>query len=79
MTLFWYVLSTYRLICTRLYYYTIPVPVCTWYVRVRTGSEPVRTKYPIPVMRFTIPDALTTELQCWESEAARGGALAGAA
>jgi hypothetical protein len=30
--------------------------VCTGYVQVCTASEPVSTKYPIPVMRFTIPD-----------------------
>ena len=48
--------TQYVLVCTGLYYYTFPVPVCTKYVPVRTDSEPVRTKYPIPVMRFTIPD-----------------------
>ncbi len=51
--------TQYVLVCTSLYYYTFPVPVCTWYVLVRTGSEPVRTKYPIPVMLFTIPEVLT--------------------
>ncbi len=45
------------LVCTCLYYYTFPVPVCTRSVPVRTDSEPVRTKYPVPVMRVTIPDA----------------------
>ncbi len=48
--------SQYVLLCTCLYYYTFYVPVCTRYVLVRTGSKPVHTKYPIPVMRFTIPD-----------------------
>jgi hypothetical protein len=48
--------TQYVLVCTYLYYYTFPVPVCTKYILVRTDSEPVRTKYPIPVMRFTIPD-----------------------
>jgi hypothetical protein len=48
--------TQYVLVCTSLYYYTFVVPVCTWYVQVRTGSEQVRTKYPIPVMLFTIPD-----------------------
>jgi hypothetical protein len=53
------VCTQYVLVCTGLYYYAFPVPVCTKYVPVRTDSEPVRTKleYPIPVMRFTIPDA----------------------
>ncbi len=32
--------------------------LCTKYVPVRTDSEPVHTKYPIPVMRFTIPDGV---------------------
>jgi hypothetical protein len=60
---FWYILAIthwqYVLVCTGLYYYTFPVPVCTRYVLVRTASEPVCTKNPImiPVMRFTIPDA----------------------
>jgi hypothetical protein len=51
--------TQYVLVCTGLYYYTFPVPVCTRYVPVRTASEPatVRTKYPVPVMRLTIPDA----------------------
>ena len=48
--------TQYVLVCTGLYSYSIPVPVCARYVPVRTGSEPVRTKYPIPVMRLTIPD-----------------------
>ncbi len=48
--------TEYVLVCTSLYYYTFSVPLCTWYVLVRTSSKPVRTKYPIPVMRFTIPD-----------------------
>ncbi len=48
--------TQYVLVCTSLYYYTIPVLVCTEYALVRTGSEQVHTKYPIPVMRFTIPD-----------------------
>ncbi len=48
--------TPYVLVCTSLYYYTFPVPVCTWYILVRTSSEQVRTKYPIPVMLFTIPD-----------------------
>ena len=50
------IISEYVLVCTRMYYFTFPVPVCTKYVPVRTSSEPVRTKYPIPVMWFTIPD-----------------------
>ncbi len=53
--------TQYVLVCTGLYYYTFPVPVCTEYEPVRTDSEPVRTKYPIPVMRFTIPDVARTE------------------
>jgi hypothetical protein len=48
--------TQYVLVCTGLHYYTFPVPVCTEYVPVRTNSEQVRTKYPIPVMQFTIPD-----------------------
>ena len=51
--------TQYVLVCTGQYYYTFPVPVCTKYEPVRTDSEPVRTKYPIPVMRFTIPDGLS--------------------
>jgi hypothetical protein len=52
----------YVLVCTGLYdLLYIPVQVCTWYIPVRTmtvciGSEPVHTKYPVPVMRLTIPD-----------------------
>ena len=58
MTLFWYILTItqYVLVCTGLYYYTFPVLVCTRYIPVRTGSEQVHTKYPVPVMRLTIPD-----------------------
>jgi hypothetical protein len=40
------------LVCTGLYYYTFSVPV-------RTGTYkyvPVRTKYPVPVQWFRIPD-----------------------
>jgi hypothetical protein len=48
--------TQYILVCTSLYYYTIPVPVCTQYVPVRTSYEQVHTKYPVPVMRLTIPD-----------------------
>jgi hypothetical protein len=48
--------TKYLLVCTGLYYYTFPVPVCTWYVLVRTASEQVCTKYPVPVMHITIPD-----------------------
>ncbi len=57
MTLFWYIrtITQYVLVCTGLYYYTFPVLVCTQYVLVRTGSEPVHTKYPVPVMHLTIP------------------------
>jgi hypothetical protein len=51
--------TKYVLVCTGLYSYSFPVPVCTRYVLVRTGSEPVHTKYPVPVMRLTIPDART--------------------
>jgi hypothetical protein len=43
----------YILVCTGLYYYTFSVPERTstyWYV-------PVHTKNPVPVQRFTIPDA----------------------
>jgi hypothetical protein len=47
----------YVLVCTSLYYYSFPVPVCTRYVLVRTKSELVRTKYPVPVMQVTILDA----------------------
>ncbi len=32
------------------------VPVCTQFVPVRTNSELVHTKYPVPVMQVTIPD-----------------------
>ncbi len=49
--------TQYVLVSTGLYSYSFPVPVCTQYVPVRTGSEPVHTKYPVPVMRLTIPDA----------------------
>ena len=51
MTLFWYVLSTY-LVCTGLYYFAFSVPVRTGMYRYVL----VRTKNPIPVQRFTIPD-----------------------
>jgi hypothetical protein len=50
--------TQYILVGTGLYYYIFLVPVCTWYVPVRTASKPVHTKYPIPVMRFTIPGVL---------------------
>ncbi len=58
MTLFWYIhtITQYILVCTGLYYCTFPVLVCTRYVLVCTGSEPVHTKYPVPVIHFTIPD-----------------------
>jgi hypothetical protein len=46
--------TQYVLVCTGLYFSSFPVPVCTRYVPVRTGSEPV---HPVPVMRLTIPDA----------------------
>ncbi len=49
--------TQYILICTCLYYYLFPVPVCTRYELVHTASEAVLTKTPIPVMLFTIPDA----------------------
>jgi hypothetical protein len=51
MTLFWYVLSTYQyvLICTIIH-------VLYRYVPSRYQYVPVRTKYPVPVIRFTIPD-----------------------
>ncbi len=52
------VCNQYVLVCTGLYSYSFPVPVCTRYVQVRTGSEQVHTKYPVPVMRLTIPDVL---------------------
>ena len=45
-------------VCTSLYDYTFPVPVCTRYVPVRTVSLSVRTKYPDPVPLFTIPDVV---------------------
>ena len=48
--------TEYVLICTSLYDYTFPVPVCTRYVLVRTVILSVRTKYPDPVPLFTIPD-----------------------
>ena len=47
--------TKYVLVCTSLYYYTCPVSV-------RTGTYRyvlVRTKYPVPVIRFTIPAALS--------------------
>jgi hypothetical protein len=50
--------TQYVLVCTGLYSYSFPVPVCTRYVPVRTGSEPVHTKYPVLVMRLTIPDVI---------------------
>ena len=46
--------------CTALY--SVPT------VLVRTGYEPVRTKNPIPVMQFTIPDA---EVQTREERPSR--------
>jgi hypothetical protein len=55
--------TQYVRVCTGLYSYLIPVPVCTRYVPVRTGSEPVRTKYPVPVMRLTIPDVSTHNIR----------------
>ncbi len=54
--------TQYILVCTCLYYSTFPVPVCTRYALVRTASEPVHTKYPVPVMRLTIPDGVTVTL-----------------
>ena len=48
--------TEYVLVCTSLYHYTFPVPVCTRYVLVRTVILSVRTKYPDPVPLFTIPD-----------------------
>ena len=48
--------TEYVLVCTSLYDYTFPVPVCTRYVLVRTVILSVRTKYPDPVPLFTIPD-----------------------
>ena len=48
--------TKYVPVCTSLYDYTFPVPVCTRYVPVRTVSLSVRTKYPDPVPLFTIPD-----------------------
>ncbi len=53
--------TQYILVCTCLYYSTFPVPVCTRSILVRTDSETVRTKYPVPVMRVTIPDVLLQE------------------
>ncbi len=46
-------ITQYVLVCTGLYYYTFPVLVCTRYVLVRTASEQVHTKYPVPVMHLT--------------------------
>ncbi len=65
MTLFWYVLSMhwYVLVCTiiHLLYWSVPSKV-----PARTDSEQVCTKYPIPVMRFTIPDvAYPAETLAW--------------
>ena len=48
--------TEYVLVCTSLYDYTFPVPVCTRYVPVRTVSLYVRTKYPDLVQPVTIPD-----------------------
>ena len=50
--------TEYVLVCTSLYDYTFPVPVCTRYVLVRTVSLSVRrrTKYPDLVQPVTIPD-----------------------
>jgi len=48
--------TEYVLVCTSLYDYTFPVPVCTRYVLVRTVSLSVRTKYPDLVRPVTIPD-----------------------
>jgi hypothetical protein len=59
--------TKYILVCTCRYYYDtfpVPGPVCTRYVLVRTASKQVRTKYPIPVMRFTIPDARRAHGPC---------------
>ncbi len=55
--------TQYVLVCIGLYSYSFPVLVCTRYVLVRTGSEPVHTKYPVPVMRLTIPDAVGLEIK----------------
>ncbi len=57
--------TQYILVCTCLYYDPFPVPVCTWYVLVHTASEQVHTKYPIPVMLFTIKVMIPDE---WLSE-----------
>ncbi len=49
--------TQYVPVCTSLYQHRFPVPVCTKYVPVRTASEPLRTKYPVPVMHVTIAAA----------------------
>jgi hypothetical protein len=58
MTLFWYILSTYWyvLVCTLIHFLYRSVLGTYRYVPVCTGSEQVHTKYPVPVMRLTIPD-----------------------
>ncbi len=48
--------TKYVLVCTSLYDYTFPVPVCTRYVPVHTVILSVSTKYPDPVPLVTIPD-----------------------
>jgi hypothetical protein len=51
MTLF----GTYS-VCTSMYRSVLILISCSEYVLIRTASESVRTKYPVPVMHVTIPD-----------------------
>jgi hypothetical protein len=67
--------TQYVPVCTALYSYSFPVLVCTWYVPVRTCSKPVHTKYPVPVMRLTIPDASFGVGHCHASELPGQGRL----
>ncbi len=57
MTLFWYILSTYWYVqAFTVIPFLFQSVLGTYRYVVCTASEPVRTKYSIPLMRFTIPD-----------------------
>ncbi len=57
--------TQYVLVCTVLYSYSFPVPVCTRYVLVRTSFKPVHTKYPVPVMSIQPPVLARGSTRLW--------------
>jgi hypothetical protein len=63
MRMYYSIVHTHHIHCSDMYIHVYArwvgfQMVCTQYVLVRTVSEPVRTKYPVPVMHATIPDVL---------------------